>query len=64
MLYIIIIYSVWYSIKKELNKNSLLVEPCSISWHYIMKQLEYSTKDHIVMYTILLNLKQFFSLVS
>ena len=40
-----------------------MVEPCSISWQYIMKQLEYVTKDHIAMHTILFKLKMalFFS---
>ena len=34
-----------------------MVEPCTISRYYIMKQLEYVTKDHIARHTILFQLK-------
>ena len=30
-----------------------MVEPCSIHNNYILKQLEYITKDHIATHTIL-----------
>ena len=36
-----------------------MVEPCSISLQYIMKQLEYATKGHIAMHKILFKLKGF-----
>ena len=44
-------------------KHTLTVEPCRISCQYITKQLEYVTKDHIAMHTILNKLKMtlFFS---
>ena len=44
---------------------TLMVEPCSMSQHYITKQLEYIAKDHIAMHTILFKLKQtlFFSVL-
>ena len=42
----------------ELNiKSTLLVEPCIICQLYITKQLEYVTKDHLAMHTILFKLK-------
>ena len=45
------------------HKSTLLVESCIISQLYFTKQLEYVTKDHIAMHTILLKLKMalFFS---
>ena len=39
---------------------TLMVEPCSMSQHYITKQLEYIAKDHITMHT---NLNRLYSLV-
>ena len=41
------------------------MEPCIISQLYITKQLEYITKDHLAMHTILFKLKTalFFSLL-
>ena len=38
-------------------KHTLTVEQYSISRQYITKQLEYVTKDHIAMHTILFILK-------
>ena len=40
-----------------------MVEPSSINWQYITKQLEYINRDHIATHTILFNLKMalFFS---
>ena len=38
-------------------KNTLTVEQCSIGHLYITKQLEYVTKDHIAIHTILNKLK-------
>ena len=34
-----------------------MVEPCGISQQYITKHLEYVTKDHIAMHTIVFKLK-------
>ena len=59
-----IIYRVMIQCQIELNiKHTLMVEPCSISWQYIMKHLKYVTKDYIAMHTILFKLKMalFFS---
>ena len=54
----LIIYSVMIQYSTELNiKSTLLVEPCIISQLYITKQLEYVTKEHIAMHTILFKLK-------
>ena len=54
--------------KTELNiHHTLMVEPCSIRWLYITKQLEYVTKDHVATHTILFKLKMalfFISLVA
>ena len=36
----------------------------SVASSYITKQLEYVTKDHIAMHTILFTLKRLYSLVS
>ena len=34
-----------------------MVEPCSVCWYYVTKQLEYVIKDHTAMRTTLFKLK-------
>ena len=46
-----------HQIHRTKHKTYLMVKPCSISWHYITKQLEYVTKYHLAAHTILFKLK-------
>ena len=66
---ILIIYSVMITVlKRTKHKHTLMVEPCSINQQFIMKQIEYIIKDHILIAThtlILLTtgIASFFSLL-
>ena len=51
----------YYSVKINVPQMSLVHESTPVET--ILKQLEYVTKGHIATQTILLNLKQFYSLV-